>query len=58
MYIPRSILLLFIFISLILVVGLEWINASGANWYRPFFLALAIILLSAWMQRHQNNDDY
>ena len=58
MYIHRSVLLLFVFICLILMVGMDWLRAADAAWYRPFLVALAVILLSAWMQRHQEGDDY
>lgn len=58
LYIHRSVLLLFAFICLILMAGMEWASAPDAAWYRPFLLAGAIILLAALMQRHQESDDH
>lgn len=58
MYIHRSVLLLFAIIFLILSVGIDWLKTADAAWYRPFIIALGIILLSAWIQRHQEHDDY
>ena len=57
-YIHRSVLLLFVFICLVLMVGMNWAAAPGASWYRPFLLAVLVIVFAAWMQRHQANDDY
>lgn len=58
MYINRSVLLLFAFLTLAFVIGMDWIRAGGSAWYRPFLLGLGIILLSALIQMHQNHDDY
>ena len=58
MYIQRSVLLLFVFIYLIYLVGMDWINAMDASWYRPFLVALAVIGLSAWLQGRQESDDH
>ena len=58
MYIHRSVLLLFIFIYLLVLIGLDWVRTGPTEWYRPFLVALCIIAVSAWLQRHQGNDDY
>ncbi|MEX2367369.1 MAG: hypothetical protein WD601_12255 [Pseudohongiellaceae bacterium] len=58
MYIHRSVLLLFIFIYLVFLIGMDWITAADAPWYRPFIIALSIIVVSACLQGPRKTDDY
>lgn len=57
MYIHRSVLLLFAFICLVLMVGMTWATAPDGSWYRPFLLAGVIVMFAAWVQRHQGHND-
>ena len=57
-YIHRSVLLLLAVCFLVFLVGIDWIRAPDAGWYRPFVVAFAIIALSAWLQRYQEHDEH
>ena len=58
LYIQRSTLLLFTFIYLFFLTGLDWINAPDADWYRPFLVAFGVIIITAVLQQYANNDDF
>lgn len=57
MYIPRSMLMLLVIIYLLFLLSVDWINAAGELWYRPFFVGLLVVLVAAWAHRDQESDE-
>lgn len=57
MYIQRSVLVLLVLLYVIFLAGVEWVTATGANWYRPFIVAFGVIVLTAWIQHYQEPDE-
>ena len=57
MYIPRSILMLLVIIYLLFLLSVDWINAAGELWYRPFIVAFIVILVASWAHRDQETDE-
>lgn len=57
MYLPRSVLILLVFIYLLFLVSVDWINNSDGAWYRPFLLGCLVVLVAAWAHREQDTDE-
>ncbi len=57
MYIPRSILMLLVIIYLLFLLTVDWINAAGGLWWRPFVVAFIVVLVASWAHREQETDE-
>ena len=58
MYIPRAILILFLVIYLLFLLSIDWINSPAGHWYRPFFVAVMIVIAGALVHRGQDTDEF
>jgi hypothetical protein len=56
-YLTRSTLLLLMCGYLLFVSSVDWISLPTGAWYRPFIIALAVIIIAAFCHREQNSDD-
>jgi hypothetical protein len=56
-YIPRTILILFVAVYLLFLVSVDWINQPAGAWYRPFLIGLLIVLVAAWVHRGRDSDE-
>ena len=57
MYLPRSILILFVIIYLLFLVSVDWINQADGAWYRPFLIGLLVVAVAGWAHREQDSDE-
>ncbi len=58
MYIPRSTLILIVFLYLLFLLSIDWIVQAGAVWYRPHLAALAAIAAAALTARERGKDEF
>lgn len=58
MYLPRPILILLVFVYLLFLVSVDWINNVDGAWYRPFLPGLLVILVAVWAHREQDADEF
>jgi hypothetical protein len=42
---------------LLFVSSVDWISLPTGAWYRPFIIALAVIIIAAFCHRERNSDD-
>jgi hypothetical protein len=56
-YIPPATLILLVFSYLLFLLSADWVMQETGAWYRPFIVALLIIIAAAWAHREQNTDD-
>ena len=57
MYINRALLLVMGITFILFPMIQEWINQSGAQWYRPYQVWLLIIIATYWNQRSRPSDE-
>ncbi|MCB1664149.1 MAG: hypothetical protein KDI28_00085 [Pseudomonadales bacterium] len=57
MYLTRTTLLLIMCSYMLFVSTVDWISQPAGAWYRPFLVALAVIVIAAFCHREQNSDD-
>ncbi|MDF1766736.1 MAG: hypothetical protein P1V29_10155 [Gammaproteobacteria bacterium] len=57
MYIPRSMLMLLVIIYLLFLLSVDWINAAGELWYRPFIVGFIVVLVAVWAHRNHESDE-
>ena len=47
--------MLLVIIYLLFLLTVDWINAAGGLWWRPFVVAL--VLVASWAHREQETDE-
>ncbi|MCB1649290.1 MAG: hypothetical protein R3F26_08830 [Gammaproteobacteria bacterium] len=57
MYLTRSTLLLIMCSYLLFVSAVDWMAQPTGAWYRPFLIALIVIVIAAFSHREHNSDD-
>lgn len=50
-------LMLLVIIYLLFLLSVDWINAAGELWYRPFIVGLLVVLVANWAHRNQESDE-
>jgi hypothetical protein len=49
--------MLLVIIYLLFLLSVDWINAAGELWYRPFIVAFIVVLVASWAHRDQETDE-
>lgn len=57
MYINRALLLVIGVILIFWPAPWDWANNAGADWYRPYQLWLAVIIVTYWNERSRYPDE-
>ena len=50
-------LMLFVIIYLLFLPSVDWINAAGELWYRPFIVGFIVVLVAVWAHRNHESDE-
>lgn len=45
------------FSYLLFLTSIDWVSEPTGAWYRPFVIALLVIIIAAFSHREQNSDD-
>lgn len=57
MRINPTVFLALLFLIVLSPILLKWLTQGGGLWYLPHLVWLAVIVLTAWSQRRQRNDE-
>lgn len=58
MYIDRLVLLLLIAAYILSPVLMQWWLDAGSTWYRPYLIWLLLIILTYWIVRSRDLDEF
>jgi multisubunit Na+/H+ antiporter MnhE subunit len=50
-------LMLLVIIYLLFLLSVDWINAAGELWYRPFIVGFIVVLVAVWAHRNHESDE-